>query len=209
MYVYLDESGDTGLKFDRGSSRYFVVTLLLVQDLEPFHAALRQVRSTLRFSTGEEFKFAKSSTAAREAFLTAINSLPFQVRALIVDKYSLLHSPTPKDETFYNYFVQLALNHEAVSEATLILDESFRGRRSQEGLRTYLRQMLNTQANAPKLDKILYRRSHTDALLQVSDMVCGAIYAAYARGTPQYRNIIRQHILEELTILPSEDTTAP
>jgi Protein of unknown function (DUF3800) len=39
MHVYIDESGDTGFKFRSGSSRYFVVTLLLVDDPIPLHQA--------------------------------------------------------------------------------------------------------------------------------------------------------------------------
>ena len=209
MFVYLDESGDTGWKFARGSSRYFVVTLLLVETPEPFYRVLDQLRQALRFSSGEEFKFSKSSVAVREQFLRTIDPLAFQVRALIVDKQALTQAVLQNDEPFYSYLVQLALNHELISGATLILDESFRGRRPQEGLQTYLRRTLNTQVGSPKLTRIVYRRSHTDVLLQVSDMVCGAIYAAYARENPRYRAIIRQHIYEERALLQSEHSTAP
>ncbi|MFB6225357.1 MAG: DUF3800 domain-containing protein, partial [Candidatus Paceibacteria bacterium] len=31
MLVFLDESGDTGLKLDKGSSQYFVISLVVFQ----------------------------------------------------------------------------------------------------------------------------------------------------------------------------------
>ena len=46
MFVYLDESGDTGFKFPN-SSRYFVIALLLIEDPIPFHAAIEDLRRTI------------------------------------------------------------------------------------------------------------------------------------------------------------------
>ncbi len=51
MFVYLDESGDTGFKFRRGSSKYFVVTLLLVEDPIPVQIAIDELRSELNQSS--------------------------------------------------------------------------------------------------------------------------------------------------------------
>jgi hypothetical protein len=199
MFVYLDESGDTGFKFDRGSSRYFVVTLLLVDDPVPLHAAIERLRDALRYSRNVEFKFSKSSERVRREFLAAISPEKFEVRALIVDKQQLAREQLRDKETFYNLFVRLVLDYDfgSIREAILILDESVRSKRAKEGLRTYLRRMLSLNETAPKLSKIIYHRSHTDYLLQVSDMVCGAIYAAYNKGDGSYRQMFAKHIADE------------
>ncbi len=34
MLVFIDESGDTGLKIDKGSSKYFVIALVIFEDHE-------------------------------------------------------------------------------------------------------------------------------------------------------------------------------
>lgn len=52
MYIYVDESGDTGFKFGKGSSRYFVVALLLVDDPIPLHQAIHDVRLQLKGAEG-------------------------------------------------------------------------------------------------------------------------------------------------------------
>jgi len=69
MFVYLDESGDTGFKFNQGSSRYFVITLLLVTDPIPIHAAIDELRISLGFDRGNEFTWVNSSRDVRWAFL--------------------------------------------------------------------------------------------------------------------------------------------
>ncbi|HEX5505384.1 MAG TPA: DUF3800 domain-containing protein [Thermomicrobiales bacterium] len=211
MFVYLDESGDTGFRFDRGSTRYFVVTLLLVDDPLPLHAAVDDLKRDLHFSPRAEFKFAKSSHTVRERFLETINPLAFGVRALIVDKLAITRPQMRNKETFYNYFVRLVLDYDygSISRATLILDESVRSRKSKEEFRTYLRRMLNTEVDSPKLTKITYHRSHADNLLQVNDMVCGAIYAAYNKGEPRYRQIIKRHIQDEWLLRPYAQDDGP
>jgi hypothetical protein len=47
MFVYLDESGDAGFKFRQNSSRYFIVTLLLVEDPIPLQGAVDGLRAQL------------------------------------------------------------------------------------------------------------------------------------------------------------------
>lgn len=69
MFVYLDESGDTGFTFDSGSSAFFVITLPLVEDPIPFQTAISRLRQELGMSEGNEFTFYRSSEVVRDAFL--------------------------------------------------------------------------------------------------------------------------------------------
>jgi hypothetical protein len=59
MHLYLDESGDTGFKFQQGSSRYFVVALVVVRDSDPLAEVLEEQRFVMRKSHGEKLKFAR------------------------------------------------------------------------------------------------------------------------------------------------------
>jgi len=77
MYVYLDESGDTGFKFRNGSSRYFVIALLLVDDPLPLHQAVHDLRLRLNKSESYEFKFMRTHHDGRIAFFQAIKSFTF------------------------------------------------------------------------------------------------------------------------------------
>jgi hypothetical protein len=199
MFVYLDESGDTGFKFDEGSTEHFVVTLLLIDDPVPLHSAVDRYRALLKYPADVEFKFCKSSDRVRIGFLEAIASYNFKVRTLVIDKRLISKPHMQKKETFYNYLVRLVLDYDfgTISNATLILDESIKSKRRKDDLRTYLRRMLNTDTECPKIRRIAYRRSHTDNLLQVTDMICGAINAAYEKGEGKYRQIIRKHIQDE------------
>ncbi|MBA2754312.1 MAG: DUF3800 domain-containing protein [Chloroflexia bacterium] len=66
MFVYLDESGDTGFTFDSGSSAFFVITLLLVDDPIPFQTAISRLRQEL----GMAEETSSNSTGRAKSFVT-------------------------------------------------------------------------------------------------------------------------------------------
>lgn len=89
MLVFIDDSGDTGFKFERGSSRYFVISLLIFDDdleAEKMSVAIKQLKRDVGIGDHEEFKFNKSRDKNRELFLQTINYFSFRIRSLIVEK---------------------------------------------------------------------------------------------------------------------------
>ncbi len=198
MYVYLDESGDTGFKFHRGSSDYFVIALLLVDDPVPIHQAIHDLRLSWGKPETYEFKFTHAHHDIRQAFFHALRPYPFKVRALVVDKKRLEAPHLRKKETFYNYLVKMALKNDfgTISGATLVIDESFQGKGSKAGLTTYLRRELNAESagNPRKIEQVRYHQSHKDNLIQAADMFVGAIAREYEEKDAQYRRMFAKKI---------------
>jgi hypothetical protein len=196
MFVYLDESGDTGIKFQKASSTFFVITLLVVVDPLPIHNAINEFRYELGYDLRPEFKFTSSKPAVRERFLRTIQNHDFSVRAVVVDKQLLVNDPGLRTrQAFYNYLVRMILEipDSLVQRATLVLDESVTSRRVQGEMGTYLRRELNRDGHQ-RITKIQHRDSKRDNLIQAVDMISGAIYACYHRQEPHYYHIIRRRI---------------
>jgi hypothetical protein len=196
MFVYLDESGDAGFKFKQGSSRYFVITLLLVRDPIPFHDAIDRLRESLGFAPHNEFKWVNSSPKVRWAFLRMLRKQDFTARVLVIDKTRMTSPHMRKRETFYNFLVHLILKHDSgsIRDAIVILDESVKSKKSQQHLTTYLRQQLNTNTEDRKIREVRYHKSHADNLIQATDMITGAISTYYRRGNDEYLRYIRVKI---------------
>ncbi len=194
MFVYLDESGDTGFRFAAGSSRYFVITLLLVDDPIAIQVAVDRLRQTMGFAPGNEFY--RSSDDVRIAFLRMLARQDIAVRALVIDKTLMTRPHMQKRETFYNYLIRMILTHDndTISDAMLVLDESVKSKKSKQHLATYLRRALNTDPRAPKVRGVRYHDSRSDNLIQATDMLSGAIYARYHKGTDAYLREIRAKI---------------
>ncbi|MDQ2786717.1 MAG: DUF3800 domain-containing protein [Chloroflexota bacterium] len=195
MFVYLDESGDTGFKFKQKSSRYFVITLVVVEDPFFINEAVDKLRDHLGYDYDPEFHFFSTKPEIREQFLFAIRDLDFVVRALVIDKQRLTSPQMRKRETFYNSFVRLLLQHDngTIDDAILVLDASVKSKRIQGEMGTYLRRMLNS-GGTQKISKISHHNSRNDNLIQATDMICGAIYARYNKEDDRYYRIIRRRV---------------
>jgi hypothetical protein len=196
MFVYLDESGDSGFKFRQGSTRYFVIALLLIDDPIPIQVAIDDLRRDLGFNPYDEFKFSHSAEDVRSRFLRTLVQFPFAVRAVVIDKTLMTRPHMRNQETFYNFLVRMILTHDngTIRDATIVLDESVKSRRRQDQLAVYLRKALNTDPQAPKVRQIVHHESHRDNLLQAADMISGAIFARYHRGDERYLQIIRRKL---------------
>lgn len=195
MFVYLDETGDTGFKFNKGSSRFFVVTILLTTDPLPLNSAIDEFRRSNHFGDWHEFKFYSSPDSVRERFLRIMLRHEGLIRCLVIDKHLLMQPHMRQPDIFYNYLLKMLLvyNNNRLNDATLILDEREKGKKSKQGLGTYLRREIN-RGGQQKITDIKYHQSHRDNLLQAVDMASGAINAHYAKDNPYFLNIIRPKI---------------
>ena len=53
MLIFIDDSGDPGFKFDRGSSGYFIIAMVVFDDeseAERVAAAIKKLKSECHFS---------------------------------------------------------------------------------------------------------------------------------------------------------------
>lgn len=194
--VYLDESGDTGFKFNHGSTRYFVVTLLLVDDPIAVQAAIEELRGSLGFASSNEFKFSNSSHEVRIAFLEMMRRQNVSIRALVIDKTLMTQPHMRQRETFYQFLVKMVLTYDngTIQNAMLVLDESVKSRKSKKQFTPYLRRSLNSGPNLSKIRDVRYHTSPSDNLIQAADMLCGAVYAMYHVDKDGYFWIIRSQV---------------
>ena len=87
MLVFVDESGDPGLKLNQGSSKYFIVTLVVfedVQDALDLDERIKLLRKELQFSAQFEFKFNRLHPDYRIKFLESISPYSFLYFGIVV-----------------------------------------------------------------------------------------------------------------------------
>jgi hypothetical protein len=197
MLILIDESGDAGFKVAKGSTPHFVVAMVIFRDLneaENASVAIAQARDRLRIKP--EFKFNKCANVVRDGFFDAVRPFNFTVRALVVDK-ACIYSENLRDDKgrFYNYFVKTLLKHDggALQGARVKIDGSG-DREFKQELGRYLR----CQMDAGKLASVKFAESHRDNLIQLADMVAGAIFRSYRqddrKDADRWRNMLASKI---------------
>lgn len=180
MLVFVDEAGDTGRRINQGSSKFFVISLVLFEDHEEALACDQRIsllRRELKLPERFEFHFAHNSKRIRLKFLEAIRPYQFVYFCIVIDKNSKkLQGPEfDSKEAFYKYACQMLFVSASpyLDNAIVVLDKSgnteFRRR-----LAKYLRKKMNT-GGKKIIKKIKQQKSHSNNLLQLADYVSGII----------------------------------
>jgi len=198
-----DESGDVSFAFSKGASRYFVVAVIATTAPEKLRQAVADVRRTSGLPAAYEFSFnsLSSATLRRRVFQT-LQQADFEGWALVVDKTTL---STPfqvmRRLDFYLFFVTellQAIPAEQREKATLILDE-FGG---EPNLPLEFRRYLKRRNIPRHFNRVLTKRSKSEPLIQVADLVAGAVLRrdvqrdpeAFEMIEPKMRAVLEYHI---------------
>lgn len=197
MYVFVDESGDAGLNIAKGSSKLFVVACCVFsqpKDVEEAAEKIRSLRSELKWHQKEEFKFSKTRLPVQLQFLELARTFDFFVRSIVIDKSSFSADYLrPDKNSFYNFAIQqvLADSIGTISNAKLLID----GKAPREYV-SATKKYFNSQLKSGEMliDKLKFVDSKGDQLIQLADMVAGAIRRShdYTRFDQDvYREVLR------------------
>lgn len=178
-----DEAGNVGFAFGKGASRYFVMAVIATAEPDDLRGLLGEIRAQAGLSTSYEFSFhALSSERLRREVFETLSHATFDAWAVLVDKTTLPDTfKLMSGLDFYLYFVTelIRLIPAAKREAgTLILDEF--GSSSQ--VKTELRHVLNVRGIPRQFRRIQIKRSKSEPLIQIADLVAGAILRRDARN---------------------------
>ncbi|HEY9162140.1 MAG TPA: DUF3800 domain-containing protein [Desulfomonilia bacterium] len=89
MLVFLDESGDTGLKIEKGSSAIFIIVLVIFEDEEEADSAdkaIQKLRHSLGFSDAHEFHFTSTKPGIKKKFFETIARHNFTYHGVVIQK---------------------------------------------------------------------------------------------------------------------------
>lgn len=180
MLVFIDESGDPGRKTTQGSSRFFVLAVVMFDDHEEAARCERAIEQLAdRLGRGsQEFKFSRDSHKTRLALLDVVKRFRFRYRVFVLNKdRQRLYGPgfNSKD-SLYKWVCGTALKDVSGQwdNATVVLDRS--GEKAfQRQLKSYLRREVRTLHGPGKLRRVNANTSESERLLQLADYVAGVV----------------------------------
>ena len=198
MLVFVDESGDTGFKFGDGSSDRFVVTLVIFGDVEDAHnaeARIRQLRHDLGLRKHYEFHYSHSKSFIKRRFFEELGQEQFFYCTISINKRKLTGPGFRFKESFYKYACRLVFENAKphLDNAKIVIDGSG-SRVFRRQLGSYLRRHMNSDEDgAKRIKKVQLEDSRKNDLIQLADMVCGALARKLAgkRDARQHHRHIR------------------
>jgi len=195
MLVFIDDSGDPGFKIDKGSTKVFVIALVVFDDdleAEKTSLAIKELRRKLRVSDFYEFKFNKTDKKFKDLFFETVKPYKFRIRAIVADKENIRSSHLRDNkENFYNYIIMQVLKHSGGSIKNARLKFDKRGERElRNQLRTYLSRELDNKSK--KIFKDLkFVDSRQNTLIQLADMVAGSISSVFSGKEKSYLSALK------------------
>jgi hypothetical protein len=197
MLIFIDESGDPGLKLEEGSSKFFTVSLVVFEDHDEAVSCDQRIgllRKELGWDEGSEFHFKRNSDKVRRAFLQAVAPYNFFYYGIVINKdpAKLYGEGFKNKESFYKYACGLVFENakEKLENTIIVIDKSgnmdFRNQ-----LARYLRRRMNQSKHLIK--KVKMQRSSGNNLLQLADYIAGAVNRSVQdrkKYADEYRKLI-------------------
>jgi hypothetical protein len=182
MLVFFDESGDSGMKKREGSSRVFIVTAVLFEENEEAELCdtrINDLRQELKVHPRFEFHFNKCCDRYRKAFLNSVAGSNFFFYCVVLNKEKLYGEGFQYKNSFYKYAASLVFENAKARllQAKVVIDECG-NREFKEQLSKYLKRRMN-EGNKTLIRKVSMEPSHSNNLLQLADMVSGAVFRSF------------------------------
>jgi len=197
MLIFIDESGDSGLKIEKGSSRYFTVGLVVFEDNDEGVACdqrIQLLKKEIGWTQNSEFHFKRNSDRVREAFLRAVSPYGFFYYGVVINKdpNKLWGDGFKNKESFYKYTCGLVFENakEKLMQATVVIDESG-SLDFKRQLGKHLRKKMNQKSKL--IGKVKMQKSSSNNLLQLADYVASSINRSVQdekKKAGDYRKII-------------------
>ena len=198
MIIFIDESGDPGFKLNRGSSRYFVLSALVIESREEIANICSNANLKSITSKGE-MKFNKMNKRLVRKALSILCKYPIQIYTLLLDKYQISTIGKYPQSLIYEHLFYLLLK-ECVSSKKGNLEIRVDGLKNNKwvsSLKVSLRKKLGVKIRLKMVN------SKNDILIQLSDLVAGSTRRSYYQDKGDYlsyRNIIQKKIIKEIYV---------
>jgi hypothetical protein len=200
MLVFIDESGDPGMKGKVGSSDYFVVTAVIFEDRDEAQACdlrINEIRADWFKARSFEFHFNSCSRDIRERFLMETGKFEYLYMSFIFNKGKLYGEGFQYKNSFYKYAVNLLFqNMKPYLKNAIVVFDRCGNRDFQNELKKYLGKRVNEEDREQLIRRIKTNNSESNNLLQWADMVCGAV-ARYLRKQNQIISTIGKSLPTE------------
>lgn len=193
MYIYLDESGDLGWKFDApyrkgGSSRHITISTLTVPDNKKHlpKRLIKKLYEKYKWDPKIEIKWSDMSVPQREEFAKRAVKLfndhdDISYHAITVKKENVLDHIRNDENKLYNYMIKLLLLDEMAKYDEVVFVPDPRSIKVESGnsLHDYLQTCLWFEKNVSTKLYTKPQDSASNRNIQYADMLSGVVQGNY------------------------------
>ena len=170
------------------------MTAILFEDHDEANecdARINAIRTELGLSPHYEFHFNKSDKRIRNQFLEKVAPFEFFYLAVVVDKPKLRNPAFQKKESLVKYASGLVFENAKphLKDAIVVIDANG-SRDFRNQLSKYLKKRIKDDAGYRLVKKVKTARSYGNNLVQLADMVSGAVWRSFKQQDGSYRGLV-------------------
>ncbi|MBI2012593.1 DUF3800 domain-containing protein [Candidatus Curtissbacteria bacterium] len=210
-YIFLDESGDLGFDPRKKNSKYFVVTILFIENKNPIEKIVKKVHASLRkkvkrLSGGVLHAF-KEKSVTRKRVLKLLSKKDCMIMSIYLNKAKVYTKLREEKHVLYNYVANILLDRimskklvNTKSQINLIAAKRETNKFLNENFKEYLKKQV--RGNYALKISIEIKTPAEEKSLQAVDFASWAIFRKYEKGDNSYYNLIKAKIIEESPLFP-------
>jgi len=209
MYIFLDESGDLGFN-KKGSSKWFLFTLVVVDDPRKIERIIKKVRKSLSKKhkhTFSELHAYHCDDITRVRVLRALADAEISVVTTVLNKKKVHIDLQNQKNYLYNFTANIILDRlinkkiiDGGQHISLVVDKKDTKKNLKENFISYI-----TKAMKERRDggfEMSLAASYDEKGLQAVDFISWAIFRKYERGDFEFYEIIKDKIIDERLLFP-------
>ncbi len=209
MLIFIDEAWDPWFKFEKHSSKYFTIWMVIFNDNEEAEACdtkIKITRKELNLPDDYEFHYKKDSDRIKKYFFDMVAPYNFFYYWIIINKELLTSENLHIKESFYKYVCSLVFENakEKINNATVIIDWTY-DKDFEQSFQRYLKNKFNTDSDY-KIKKVKMQDSRKNNLLQLADYVASWLHREHWWKRDSYLKAIK-HREMYVQIWPKEKST--
>ena len=209
MFIFLDESGDLG--FSKGSSNWFLFTLVVVENPRKIEKIIKKIRKTLNKKHKKNFSELHAyhcDDITRTRVLKSISELDdICVVTTILNKKKVHVDLRNQKNYLYNFTANIILdrliNKKIIKDEEnifLVVDKKDTKKNLKENFISYITKAMKEKRNGDF--KMTLSASYIEKGLQAVDFISWAIFRKYERGDFEFYEIIKDKIVDERLLFP-------
>ena len=212
MYIFLDESGDMGMNFDRNSSSHFIITILVCQDKKTLISMKSAVKRTIAAKCRrkdntyfKELKGSETTLAIKKYFyMQLLKNVDghWGIYSIVLDKKALkINEVTFEPHRLYNTLARKILERIDFSDVKTNIElfvDKCKGRYERSVFDAYLKNNLEPLLPINISINIEHKFSHDVSGLQAVDLFCYGISRKHSLQDTSWHTIFSDKIIEEV-----------
>jgi hypothetical protein len=203
QFLAIDDSGDAGLR--NSNTDQLIIAAVIIADEEKrklLTEAINLFRRRMGWVELHEFKFHKTEKRILVDLIDFIKGFDFKAYVVVLDKRDINPSRVQKSMvSLYNHALKELLLRVSVNDQVVIIDGEAAKKHAGK-VRAYLRQ--NLKANGIEKTTIRFVDSRKDSLVQLADIIAGAVARSYKDKTDaqKYIKLLKDKIvkIERITL---------